>query len=482
MNQELFDKVSNITRQLEVEAPMSDERRALFEEFISLFETYPSFWLQYIREELNANETDRALKLFYRCIPNVPDVELFLEYLNFVTKNCTDKQKICQAYEYAIASVGRDMGAIPIYNKYVEFAEQAGPLIVPIEKLRKFYHRALLIPMDGLTEFHLKYKNWEKSKNEILANSHLPEQDKHFKATAAIYHEKKRYQKQLQCTLNTMQNGGFDSLHRWRLFIEYEKKNRLRSDPETYKSYVVYAYKCALMSLRYCSILWHEYAQFLVKIDESNEAISIYKQAIKILPDDLMLNFTYAELLESRKRAGEALQVYQEIIKISEENPSKFTLSTIQFLKFLQRTEGPISMRKRFIQAVQTDRCTYHIYLAVAQIENSVNMNVNATMKILHLGLDKHGTDPAYLEAAISMLIKMNAIEDVITVLEKARNQLPGEKLIKLYKKIYSHLLYCRGKENLLQNIGEEILKYDKSETPDKMTLRQFFLPVNFHE
>lgn len=481
MDQELFDKVSQIISQLGEEAPMSDERRALFEEFISYFETYPAFWLQYIREELKANETERALKLFYRCLPNVPDVELFQEYLKWITTNCTDKQKIWAAYEYAVANVGKDMAAIPIYNQYVEFAEQAGPLIVPIEKLRKVFQQALLIPMDGLTEFHLKYRSWEKSKNENLANINLPEQERHFKATAAIYHEKKRYQRQLQCQLYPMQKG-FDSLHRWRLFIEYEKKNRLGSNPETLKAYVVYAYKCALMSLRYCSILWHEYAQFLVQIDDSNEAIAIYAQAIKIIPNNLMLHFTYAELLESRKRAGEARQVYIDIIKRSEDNPSHYTLSTIQYLKFLQRTEGPISMRTQFIKAIETGRCIYHLFLAIAEIENYVNMNVDATLKILRMGLEKYGDDPAYIEATISMLIKMNADEDVITVIENTAQDLPVEKRIKLYKQLYSHLLYCRGKENLLQKTAEEILKYDKTETPDKMTLRQFFLPVNFKE
>lgn len=92
----------------------------------------------------------------------------------------------------------------------------------------------------------------------------------------------------------------------------------------------------------------------------------------------------------------------------------------------------------------------------------SINMNLNVTLKILHLGLDKHGADPVYLVAVISMLIKMNAVEKVITVIENARNQLYCERFIKLLKKIYSHLFYCRRKENLLQNIGEEILKYDK--------------------
>lgn len=482
MNQELFDRVKSISSQLEEEAPMSDERRDLFEEFISLFETYPLFWLQYIREELKANEEERALKLFYRCLPNVPNVELFLEYLNYVSKTCTDKSKICAAYEYALANVGYDMGAIQIYYKYVEFAEQAGPQIVPINELRHIYWRALLIPMDGLQEFHTKYKTWEHSKSENLASQLLPEQERHFKATAGVYHTKKRYQKQLQCTLCTMQKGGFDSLHRWRLFIEYEKTNPLGSNPETLRAYVIYAYKCALMSLRYCSILWHEYAQFLVQIDDSNEAIHIYAQAIKIIPDNLMLHFTYAELLESRKRAGEALQVYRDLIARSEDNPSHYTLSTIQYLKFLQRKEGPIAMRKEFIQAIETGRCTYHLFLAIASIENSVNMNVTAALKILQLGLQKYGNETSFLEATIQMLIKMNADEVVIQVMEKAKSELPGERLIEMYKILLQHLLFCRGKEEALQNTINEILKFDPTETPDKMTLRQFYLPVDFNE
>ncbi|OHT06236.1 hypothetical protein TRFO_25797 [Tritrichomonas foetus] len=482
MNQELFDRIQPLIKRLEEEAPMSDERRALFEEFFTYFETYPSFWLQYIREELAAGENDRALKLFYRCLPNVPDVELFLEYLNFVHKTCTDRRAICAAYEYAIANVGRDIGAIPIYNNYVDFADSAGNEIVPLDKLRRVYQRALLIPMDGLMEFHQKYKNWEYSKSMQLAQQLLPEQERHFKATATVYHAKKRYQKQLQCTLCTMDDNGFDYLHRWRLFIEYEKTNPLASNPETYRAYVVYAYKCALMSLRYCSILWHEYAQFLVSIDDSNEAISIYSQAIKILPDNLMLHFTFAELLESRKRASEAFQVYRSIIERSEGNPNHITLSTIQFLKFLQRTEGPIAMRKEFITSVEHGRCTYHLFLAIASIENSVNVNREAALRILNLGLEKHGTESDFLESAIRMLIKMGADEEVIRIMNKAKNELPMDKMLEMYKILHSHLLFCRGKEQLLHSTEEEIVLNDPSETQDKMTLRQFYLPTDFHE
>ena len=130
-----------------------------------------------------------------------------------MTKTCTDKQKIYAAYEYALSSVGKDMNAIPIYNKYVEFAEQAGTQIISIDKLRKIYHRAHLIPMEGLQEFHGKYRNWETDKSPHLAPQLLPEQERHFKATAAFYHTKKQYHRQLQWTLRPMQNGSFDSLH-----------------------------------------------------------------------------------------------------------------------------------------------------------------------------------------------------------------------------------------------------------------------------
>jgi tetratricopeptide (TPR) repeat protein len=251
------------------------------------------------------------------------------------------------------------------------------------------------------------------------------------------------------------------------------------ASPDQRRAVVVFAYKCALTTLRFCSLIWHEYAQFLIEIGDSTEALAVYSKAIEILPLNLMLHFTYAELLESRKHSAEALPVYRALIERLEYPPDK-TLSTIQFLKFIQRTEGPAAMRREFICALQTGQCTYQLVLAVASIENLVNVNRDASLRILMLGIDKYGRSSEFLEAVILGLIRMNADDEVKSVISHAREVLDERKLVDLYHKLHEHLLFVRGKEELLIDVEQEMMRLDRTETLDAMALRRFFLPTDF--
>ena len=400
MDKTLFAKVQPLVQKLEIQAPLSDERRAIFEEFLTIFPTYPPIWKQYISEERNtsdSNTTERVMKLYYRCLPNTPDVDLFLDYIDFIKNTCHDRKVICMAYDYALSKVGRDMNAIRLYEDYVKIAETLNNNEMPLDKLRKVYQRALLVPMEGLQEFFKNYREFENRKSAQLAQQLIPDQERHFKATATVYHTKKKYHKQLNYLLCTMDDGGYSLLHQYRLFIEYEKLNPLNTNPETYREYVEYAYRVALATLRYVPLLWLEYGQFLIDTD-TTAALKVLAEAVEILPENLMLSFTYAELLESKKKSAEACEIYRNLIKISENKIDHLTLATIQFLKFLQRTEGPTVMRKEFISAVESSKCTYHLFLAVASIENTVNVNQNAALRILKYGLDFHSKDFNFIE------------------------------------------------------------------------------------
>jgi cleavage stimulation factor subunit 3 len=474
-----FARVQELVSILEIETPISDERRALFEEFLSIYATYAPIWRSYIDAEIKADETDRAIRLFYRALPNVPDVKLFQKYLDFIRRRTTNLSEVYSAFEFAIAHVGLDMGAIQIWNQYVDFGGGQGSDVVPIDKLRKIYRSALSVPMDGLRDFFNNYKMFEERKNQMIARSILPDQERLFKGTAQTYHQKKRYQRELQSSLCIMDDAGFDVIHRWRIFIEYEKGNPLNASPDQRRAFVVYAYKCALTTLRFCALLWHEYAQFLTEIDDSTEALAIYAQAIEILPTNLMLHFTYAELLESRKRAAETLPIYRGLIERLNNPPDK-TLATIHLLKFIQRTEGPAGMRREFICALQEGKCTYHLILAVASIENLVNMHRDAALRILMLGIETHGSSSDFLEAVIRVLIRMNADDEVRSVMSHAKGVLPSRKMLELYQILYDHLLFVRGKEELLTDVEHEILRLDPPTNADAMALRRFFLPPDF--
>ena len=194
-----------------------------------------------------------------------------------------------------------------------------------------------------------------------------------------------------------------------------------------------------------------------------------------------MLNFTYAELLESRKRSSEARELYQQLIEQSRENPSDFTLAAILYLQFLQRTEGPISMRKEFMKLMQAESCTYHLYFAMAKIENNVNVNRDAAIKIITLAAQKYGDDNSFQEKVIKRLIDMNAEEEVLTILENNQTKLSKESKLEIYKTFWKHLFYRNGDAQLLNQIKQEIETMEPTEI-DKMDLMEFYLPTDFRE
>ena len=79
------------------------------------------------------------MKLFYRALPTVPDWRLFQIYFSFIRAHCQDRLEISRAFDYAIANIGLDMAALPIYQDYVEWAGRQSTDIIPIDKLRKVY-------------------------------------------------------------------------------------------------------------------------------------------------------------------------------------------------------------------------------------------------------------------------------------------------------------------------------------------------------
>lgn len=471
------------------DGPITDARRALFEEYLSIYATYPPIWEQYISEEmeLGPENDERVMRLFYRALPVVPKVSLFQNlYIPFVSRRSENRQEICAAYEYAISQVGLDIGAIGLYRGYTQYAKQVGEQIVPIDKLRRVYQRALTVPMDGLKEFHADYQRFEREKKQDLANAILPEQERRFKATASVYHEKKRVQKQLEWSLCRLDDAnGFDSLHKWWMFIKFERDLRLQVSTEQHRGFVVFAYKCALCVHRFCALLWNEYGQFMLQEGEVDEALAIYKQAIDVLPLSPLLHFTYAELLESRKRSGEAKHVYQGLIDrlADPEHIKDYTLATIFYLKFLQRTEGPNSMRQVFVCALNKMNCTFHLLLEVASMENLVNENRDAAFRILMYGVGdtKYGKDPIFIENVIKQLLKMGAVEQVMSVIGHAKHKrlLSEDKLREMYELLFDDLLFKRDKDALLNEVEQEILRLNPSETSEAMSSRRYFQPKN---
>ena len=450
MEPETLQRLKEIDEKLKIQKPIDDERRSEFEEFLEAFPGSHEHWIQYIKEEQKAGNLETVERLFYRCLPIVPSVSLFQFYLNFISqKEGVTPEIIKAAYDYALDKVGLDIKAYPLYADYLDFLDSCGTKLVnaTLEYPRDVFHRALLVPLENGQHLHNRYHQFESERAPNVCNSFFKEWDQHFKVTKEAYTKKAPRHQHLTCDFFATGSAAFEQLFYWRFFILFETKNESHSNNDSLIQFVIYAYKKALVPLRYEWIIWHELAQYYLSIGNDDMAISTYAEAIQVLPRNLMLSFAYADLLESRKRAKEALPVYRAIIQ-NAKTQDDATLAEIELLKFIQRTEGPDAMRREFVIALESNKFTYHLLVSAAEMENAVNLNSEAAKRILKYGIELYGKDPDFIQELVNQYIKLNHIEGLISIYSKVTTLANHRKLLLCNKLLeYFRLAYdkCIG-------------------------------------
>jgi cleavage stimulation factor subunit 3 len=91
-------------------------------------------------------------------------------------------------------------------------------------------------------------------------------------------------------------------LNYWKRYIAWERSNPLHIEEKSlFVARVLYAYKSALLMLRYFPEIWFDAATFLIQNDRSEEAIQMLQSGISANPTSLLISFTLAEYLESKK-------------------------------------------------------------------------------------------------------------------------------------------------------------------------------------
>ena len=449
MDEERFQYLKDLDQKLKIQRPIDDERRQDFENFLEAFPGSHEHWIQYIKEENAAGNTEAVDRLFYRCLPTVPDVSLFQFYLNIIShRDGVTSEIIKNAYEYALSKVGLDIKAYPLYSSYLEFLDHVRTTMVnaEMEIPRSVYHRALKVPLEDGNNLHNMYRKFETERAPSVCKSFIKEYDQHFKITNDVYLKKAPRAATLKCDLFATGATAFEQLSYWRLYILFETHNDLNSNPEVLHQFVIYAYKKALVPLRYQWIIWHELAQYYLSYGNDEMAIKTYAESIEVLPKNLMLAFAYADLLESRKRASEAKEVYHRILKNAATVEDK-TLAQIQYLKFVQRTEGPEAMRRDFVVALEKDVYTFHLLIAAAEIENAVNLNSEAAKRILRWGIKKYDREPVFIQEIALQYLNLDHIEGLIQIYPKIQI-LQNDRKLTLCRKLLDYFRISRDKCN----------------------------------
>uniref|UniRef100_A0A2H1WFW9 SFRICE_002500 n=1 Tax=Spodoptera frugiperda TaxID=7108 RepID=A0A2H1WFW9_SPOFR len=422
-----------------------NEVRPMYEKLINAFPTTGRYWKIYIEQEMKARNFEKVEKLFQRCLMKILNIELWRLYLNYVKETkCmlpTYKEKMAQAYDFALDKIGLDIHAYPIWNDYITFlksVEAVGSYAEnqKISAVRKVYQRAVTTPIIGIETLWKDYIAFEQSINTIIAERMAMERSREYMNARRVAKEletvTRGLNRNMPATPPTADREEMKQVELWKKYITWERSNPLRSeDTALVARRVMFAIEQCLLCLAHHPDVWHQAAQFLdhsakllqEKGDSnaarlfSDEAAAVYERATSgPLKQSTLLHFAHADYEESRLHYNKVHQVYTRYLDMEDIDP---TLAFVQYMKFARRAEGIKSARTVFKRAREDSRSRYHVFVAAALMEYYCSKDKNIAFRIFELGLKKFSHIPEYVLCYIDYLSHLNEDNNTRVLFER---------------------------------------------------------------
>ncbi|CAG9576921.1 unnamed protein product [Danaus chrysippus] len=422
-----------------------NEVRTMYEKLITAFPTTGRYWKIYIEQEMKARNFEKVEKLFQRCLMKILNIELWRLYLNYVKETkCmlpTYKEKMAQAYDFALDKIGLDIHAYPIWNDYVTFlkaVEAVGSYAEnqKISAVRKVYQRAVITPIIGIETLWKDYIAFEQGINTIIAERMAMERSREYMNARRVAKEletvTRGLNRNMPATPPTADREEMKQVELWKKYISWERSNPLRSeDTALVARRVMFAIEQCLLCLAHHPDVWHQAAQFLDHSSKllqekgdstaarlfSEEAGAVYERATSgPLKHSTLLHFAHADYEESRLHYNKVHQVYTRYLDMADIEP---TLAYVQYMKFARRAEGIKSARTVFKRAREDPRSRYHVFVAAALMEYYCSKDKNIAFRIFELGLKKFSHIPEYVLCYIDYLSHLNEDNNTRVLFER---------------------------------------------------------------
>ncbi|XP_046383403.1 protein suppressor of forked isoform X1 [Ischnura elegans] len=439
------------------------EMRPLFEQLIQVFPSAGRYWKIYIELEMRARNFERVEKLFQRCLMKVLNIELWKLYLSYVkeTKAAlpTYKEKMAQAYDFALEKIGMDIQSYSLWNDYVNFlksVEAVGSYAEnqKISAVRKVYQRGVVNPMVNIEQLWKDYMAFEQGINPIIAEKMAIERSRDYMNARRVAKEFEAVTRGLNRNNPSIPPTGqaeeLKQVDLWKKYIAWEKSNPLRTeDPTLITRRVMFAYEQSLLCLGHHPDIWYEAALFLEQSSKlltekgdvnsakmfSDEASAIYERAsASLLKKNMLLYFAYADFEEGRMKYEKVHQIYSRLLEIPDIDP---TLAYVQYMKFARRAEGIKSARTVFKRAREDARSRFHVFVSAALMEYYCSKDKNIAFRIFELGLKKFGNDPEYVLCYIDYLSHLNEDNNTRVLFERvlSSGNLEPEKSVEIWNR-----------------------------------------------
>uniref|UniRef100_A0A673H7K8 Cleavage stimulation factor subunit 3 n=1 Tax=Sinocyclocheilus rhinocerous TaxID=307959 RepID=A0A673H7K8_9TELE len=411
-----------------------DKARKTYERLVAQFPSSGRFWKLYIEAEL-----------FQRCLMKVLHIDLWKCYLSYVRetkgKLPSYKEKMAQAYDFALDKIGMEIMSYQIWVDYINFlkgVEAVGSYAENqrITAVRRVYQRGCVNPMINIEQLWRDYSKYEEGINVHLAKKMIEDRSRDYMNARRVAKEYETVMKGLDRNAPSVppQNSPQEAqqVEMWKKYIQWEKSNPLRTEDQTLiTKRVMFAYEQCLLVLGHHPDIWYEAAQYLEQSSKllaekgdmnnaklfSDEAANIYERAIgTLLNKNMLLYFSFADYEESRMKHEKVHSIYNRLLAIEDINP---TLVYIQYMKFARRAEGIKSGRTIFKKAREDARTRHHVYVTAALMEYYCSKDTPVAFKIFELGLKKYGDIPEYILAYIDYLSHLNEDNNTRVLFER---------------------------------------------------------------
>nr|NP_001015241.3 suppressor of forked, isoform F [Drosophila melanogaster]P25991.2 RecName: Full=Protein suppressor of forked [Drosophila melanogaster]EAA46199.3 suppressor of forked, isoform F [Drosophila melanogaster] len=453
------------------------EVRSLYESLVNVFPTTARYWKLYIEMEMRSRYYERVEKLFQRCLVKILNIDLWKLYLTYVkeTKSglSTHKEKMAQAYDFALEKIGMDLHSFSIWQDYIYFlrgVEAVGNYAEnqKITAVRRVYQKAVVTPIVGIEQLWKDYIAFEQNINPIISEKMSLERSKDYMNARRVAKELEYHTKGLNRNLPavppTLTKEEVKQVELWKRFITYEKSNPLRTeDTALVTRRVMFATEQCLLVLTHHPAVWHQASQFLdtsarvltekgvrtsvenispilcVPVVNQIEWVMAFAwwwakdvQAAKIFADECanilersingvlnrnaLLYFAYADFEEGRLKYEKVHTMYNKLLQLPDIDP---TLVYVQYMKFARRAEGIKSARSIFKKAREDVRSRYHIFVAAALMEYYCSKDKEIAFRIFELGLKRFGGSPEYVMCYIDYLSHLNEDNNTRVLFER---------------------------------------------------------------
>uniref|UniRef100_A0A8C1DXA5 Cleavage stimulation factor subunit 3 n=1 Tax=Cyprinus carpio carpio TaxID=630221 RepID=A0A8C1DXA5_CYPCA len=411
-----------------------DKARKTYERLVAQFPSSGRFWKLYIEAEL-----------FQRCLMKVLHIDLWKCYLSYVRetkgKLPSYKEKMAQAYDFALDKIGMEIMSYQIWVDYINFlkgVEAVGSYAENqrITAVRRVYQRGCVNPMINIEQLWRDYSKYEEGINVHLAKKMIEDRSRDYMNARRVAKEYETVMKGLDRNAPSVppQNSPQEAqqVEMWKKYIQWEKSNPLRTEDQTLiTKRVMFAYEQCLLVLGHHPDVWYEAAQYLEQSSKllaekgdmnnaklfSDEAANIYERAIgTLLKKNMLLYFSFADYEESRMKHEKVHSIYNRLLAIEDIDP---TLVYIQYMKFARRAEGIKSGRTIFKKAREDARTRHHVYVTAALMEYYCSKDKSVAFKIFELGLKKYGDIPEYILAYIDYLSHLNEDNNTRVLFER---------------------------------------------------------------